>query len=94
MGFFRILLGTLKDHLPRKIAANVFVDYCIADLCQNGAKCSDEDGDNMYHCECTVGFTGHQCETNIDDCSGVTCQNGGTCRDGLLLLLLHLCFWF
>ena len=22
------------------------------------------------------------CIVNIDDCAGVTCQNGGTCQDG------------
>lgn len=30
---------------------------------------------------CPVGFTGPKCETNIDDCRGITCLNGGTCID-------------
>lgn len=30
---------------------------------------------------CFVGYQGDRCETNIDDCRGVTCSNGGTCRD-------------
>lgn len=32
-------------------------------------------------CVCKLGFTGSRCETNIDDCAGVVCENGGTCVD-------------
>lgn len=30
-----------------------------------------------------VGFRGHDCEENIDDCPGHQCQNGATCVDGI-----------
>ena len=30
-----------------------------------------------------LGFTGTNCEINIDDCDGNVCQNGGTCVDGI-----------
>ena len=29
------------------------------------------------------GFTGENCEVNIDDCVNNVCQNGGTCVDGV-----------
>lgn len=29
------------------------------------------------------GFTGKNCEENIDDCPGNQCQNGGTCIDAV-----------
>ena len=32
-----------------------------------------------YSCTCAVGWTGRNCEINIDDCSPNPCQNGGTC---------------
>lgn len=30
-----------------------------------------------------TGFAGQNCEENIDDCPGNSCQNGGTCVDGV-----------
>merc|ERR1712152_13277 len=42
------------------------------------------DGLDAYTCDCVAGFEGTHCETNIDNCVGVTsCQNGGTCVDGI-----------
>jgi hypothetical protein len=38
---------------------------------------------NSYTCTCPAGFTGVNCETNIDDCASNPCQNGGTCIDGV-----------
>ena len=47
----------------------------------NGATCTDEVND--YSCECATGYTGEDCETNIDDCVGEPCLNGATCVDGV-----------
>ena len=38
---------------------------------------------NAYTCSCPDGFDGNQCETNIDDCEGDSCQGGGTCVDSM-----------
>ena len=38
---------------------------------------------DSFFCECTEGFTGETCETNIDDCNGVICPNNQTCHDGI-----------
>ena len=34
---------------------------------------------NGYTCDCEPGYTGDLCEEDINECLGVTCQNGGTC---------------
>ena len=39
------------------------------------------DGINSYTCNCSTGYTGSDCETDIDDCQPDLCQNGGTCND-------------
>ncbi|XP_075467242.1 neurocan core protein [Ascaphus truei] len=35
----------------------------------------------MYSCICQHGYTGENCEIDIDDCLSNPCQNGGTCID-------------
>ena len=41
------------------------------------------DGVNTYTCQCPAGFTGDNCETNLNVCPATDpCQNGGTCKDG------------
>jgi surface protein len=32
-------------------------------------------------CVCNAGFTGQQCQTNINECASSPCENGGTCAD-------------
>jgi Notch-like protein len=53
----------------------------VVDPCQNGGNCTD--GVDMFTCSCPAGYTGQECQTNIDDCSPDPCQNGGTCVDGV-----------
>ncbi|CAG2221753.1 NOTCH1 [Mytilus edulis] len=50
--------------------------------CQNQGTCIWTGG-SKYTCLCPEGFTDHNCQTDIDYCVGVTCNNGGTCIDGL-----------
>uniref|UniRef100_A0A914WRL7 Uncharacterized protein n=1 Tax=Plectus sambesii TaxID=2011161 RepID=A0A914WRL7_9BILA len=52
---------------------------CDRGLCQNSGTCIE--GLNNYVCICPIGFTGFNCETNIDDCVSVQCENGATCID-------------
>tara|TARA_B110000858_G_C17798179_1_gene473653 strand:- start:278 stop:2341 length:2064 start_codon:yes stop_codon:yes gene_type:complete len=65
--------------------ASMFCQPTPCDLapCQNGATCSDTGVGGTYTCACATGFTGMDCETNIDDCIGHVCTNSGTCADGV-----------
>lgn len=38
---------------------------------------------DSFLCQCPEGFTGTQCDDNIDECAAYPCQNGGTCQDGV-----------
>lgn len=46
-------------------------------------KCEAPTCQDSKHCIFVSGFTGKNCDSNIDDCPGHECQNGGTCVDGV-----------
>ena len=54
---------------------------CASSPCKNGALCSD--GVNSHTCACVAGFSGTNCEINIDDCASSPCKNGALCSDGV-----------
>ncbi|XP_019615900.1 PREDICTED: neurogenic locus notch homolog protein 1-like [Branchiostoma belcheri] len=57
-----------------KYALCAEVDGCSSDPCQNGAVCQREV--NSFTCQCTPGYTGTFCETDIDDCASNPCIHG------------------
>ena len=54
------------------------MDECAASLCRNAESCENTAGN--YTCHCIKGFSGLNCETNLNDCRG-QCLNGATCID-------------
>ena len=54
---------------------------CASNPCQNGGTCLEGVGTCRYDCTCKAGYSGAQCQTNINECASTPCQNGGTCTD-------------
>ena len=52
--------------------------------CLNEANCSHTDDIGGYNCSCSIGYTGENCETDIDECSMEPCLNNGTCLVSLV----------
>ena len=55
------------------------INNCEPNPCKNNFVCTDLIDDFM--CSCQLGYTGKQCETNVDDCQDQPCLNNGTCHD-------------
>ncbi|XP_031803794.1 neurocan core protein [Sarcophilus harrisii] len=54
-------------------------DPCENNPCLHGGTC--QANHTSYGCSCDQGFTGENCEIDIDDCLSSPCLNGGTCID-------------
>eukprot|EP00058_Branchiostoma_floridae_P019117 XP_002604606.1 hypothetical protein BRAFLDRAFT_92840 [Branchiostoma floridae] len=61
-------------------------DPCSPDPCNNGT-CLSSIRD--YKCTCSPGFTGTNCETDIDECTSNPCQHSSTCQDGIDMFTCH-----
>jgi len=49
------------------------VPLLIGDPCHNNGVCYPASTAGELSCYCLPGFTGHFCETNLDDCSTSPC---------------------
>jgi hypothetical protein len=56
-------------------------DNCVGVVCGENRHCVD--GVDVYVCTCDDGFTGRECDINIDDCEGINCSGNGICIDGV-----------
>ena len=50
---------------------------CEGKMCLNGGTRIN----GSHKCACAPGFSGENCQHNIDECASNPCQNGGTCLD-------------
>lgn len=48
---------------------------------QNAGLCVASDDLLSYQCVCLAGFSGAQCQADINECASVPCQNAATCVD-------------
>lgn len=49
-------------------------DHCASQPCRNGAECKSLDG--TYKCLCARGFSGANCQEDIDECAAKPCRQG------------------
>lgn len=65
----------------------VDLNYCTHHMpCKNNGICKNT-GQGSYTCSCQSGFTGTNCEIEIDDCKTYPCQNGGQCLVSISLVI-------
>ena len=69
---------------------DVDINKCSSNPCKNKGQCVNEL--NGYRCKRKPAFNGTNCEINIEDSSANPnpSQNGATCSDGLMPLILAL----
>ncbi|XP_053855336.1 neurocan core protein isoform X2 [Vidua macroura] len=63
--------GNASGHAPP--------DPCQNNPCLHGG--TSRANGTVCGCSCAPGFTGENCEIDVDDCLSSPCQNGGTCID-------------
>ncbi|XP_078575877.1 uncharacterized protein LOC144861748 [Branchiostoma floridae x Branchiostoma japonicum] len=55
---------------------------CTSFPCSNGKICTEESA-SSFSCACTIGWTGDNCEQDINECDPNPCINGGSCTQGV-----------
>lgn len=66
--------GTPSQSPALRVCYAIAVDHCASAPCENGATCTNTE--TGYSCECPPGFTGANCELEIDSCAAEPCVNG------------------
>lgn len=71
-------------------ATNCKSNACKVDSCRNGGICVAYNASESWCnpsqqgstcCQCLPGFTGLNCETDIDECASMPCKNNGVCNN-------------
>ena len=68
------------------------IDECLSYPCQHAGTCTD--GINNYTCSCDEGWTGTDCQTDVNHCLADVCGQGDcySLQDSYFcrLVMLHL----
>ncbi|XP_048579921.1 neurogenic locus notch homolog protein 1 isoform X13 [Nematostella vectensis] len=62
-----------------RYCGNAEFETCSSKPCKNGGTCREVNG--AYSCTCKSGFTGKNCEQDVNECSKNPCKNGGVCKN-------------
>ena len=73
-----VIITIIVHHVPCILSVCNKKLQCLNQPCVNG-NCTDLKED--YRCDCSPGFTGKNCDININECLNNPCQNNGTCVD-------------
>jgi len=66
--------------LTRGAVVSPDLNYCTNHKpCQNRAACANT-GQGSYTCTCRPGYSGKDCEVEVNECDGSPCRNGGSCN--------------
>ena len=55
------------------------IDQCTSNPCSSNGACVNSA--NGYYCQCSFGYTGSKCETQINNCVNNPCLNNGNCMN-------------
>ena len=55
---------------------------CASNPCFNGGECNNVEDNTNFTCTCPIGYTGRNCEEDLNECSTDPCVNGGACMNG------------
>lgn len=81
-GFLKSSAATFYNAIGLLFHNVYFIPFftCVAGSpCEHDGICVNTPG--SFACNCTQGFTGPRCETNVNECESHPCQNDGSCLD-------------
>ena len=70
---------------PFRQLCDIDMDECSSTPCQSGGTCTTTTTPDAYKCTCVDGWTGHDCEVDVNECetdqSACSTSHGSVCTD-------------
>ncbi|KAH9504425.1 hypothetical protein Btru_063570 [Bulinus truncatus] len=81
LSVFQNLFFMMKPIAFVSVLSMLPVILALLNPCKNSGSCTVYG--SKYSCQCLSGFTGSNCEINIDECTSRSCLNNGLCKGGI-----------